>query len=117
MNIEEREELKRILKEAIKEFINEHYKELIKEWESKGYPFPLPYVIVKVRESSEKDFEKFRRDLYRFHETTDRFAMLVYRLESWAPQCSEKERIRAIEDKVNEIDKKIDKLLDFLSSK
>ena len=61
-----------------------------------------------------QEIRTFRKGVSEFHATTEKLAFLVDKLESWAPQCSERERIETIQKEVNEINRKIDKILELL---
>lgn len=61
-----------------------------------------------------QEIRTFRKGISEFHATTEKLAFLVDKLESWAPQCSERERIETIQKEVNEINRKIDKILELL---
>ena len=110
----EKEELKKIIKEALKEFLEENFEEWEYRWRGllkEGYlPLPPWYFIPMTR----SEIRTFREGISEFSVTTEKLASLVDKLESWAPQCSERERIETIQKEVNEISRKIDKILELL---
>lgn len=95
----EEEELKRIIKEALKEFLDENFEEW-KYW----------YFISICR----KEIISFMESVSKFHSAVERLNLAVAKLETWAPQCSERERIEAIQKEMNEMNEKIDKILKLL---
>ena len=108
----EKEELKRIIKEALGEFFEENFEEWAywwRKWEKEGYP-PSWYFIPVRR----KEIISFRESISEFHSATKRLDFLVTKLESWAPQCSERERIETLQKEMNEINERINKILNLL---
>ncbi len=57
-----------------------------------------------------------RESISEIRSATDRLGFFVSKLESWAPQCSEKERIEQIQKEINEMSKKIDNMQSILNS-
>ena len=60
------------------------------------------------------EIRTFREGISEFRAATEKLNFVVAKLESWAPQCSEKERIETIQKEVNEINEKIDEILKLL---
>ena len=125
----EKEELKRIIREALREFFRDYLEEWeylwrkwveaknFEEWEymwrrwiKKGYPPPWYFIPIFRIEK----IIPLRETISEFRSTTDRLNFIVKKFESWAPECSERERIESIQREVGEIDKKVDKILQVL---
>ena len=108
----EKEELKRIIKETLKEFLDEYFEECEfwwRKWLKEGYPPPWYFIPIH-----RKEIISFRESISEFHSATERLNLVIAKLETWAPQCSERERIEAIQKEMNEINEKIDKIIHLL---
>jgi len=102
----EREELKRIIKEVLREFFIEEWEYWWREYREIGYPPPPIYLIPR------KEVMFFKESVLKFSNTTERLELLVNKLASWAPQCSERERIEVIQKEMEEINRKINLIID-----
>ena len=108
----EKEKLKRIIKEALKEFFDENFEEWEywwRKWVKEGYPPPWYFIPIR-----RKEIISFRESVSEFCCATERLNSLLAELETWAPQCSERERIETIQKEMNKINEKIDKILKLL---
>ena len=111
----EKEELKGIIKEALREFIEENFEKWRywwRKWVEEGYP--PPWYLLPIRR---REIESFKESISELRELTMNLQFFVSRLETWAPQCSERERIGKIEKDINSIKEKIDEILCILRKK
>ncbi len=108
------EELKKIIKEALEEILTKNFEKWRHWWnkwlEKENYLPPPPCIIL----FTESEIDKFMERVIIFRRTTERLNFLVNKLESWAPQCSEKDKIEWIQREVSELNEKVAKILDLL---
>ncbi len=116
----DKEELKRIIREVLEEFFGQHQEEWegywykwVRLWGEKRLP-PPPYWYPLI---SKEDVNKLRQTVSSLYEISESYKLFSVKLESWAPECSEKERIEAIETSVKNVEKSLEDIVKILKSK
>jgi len=116
----DKEELKRIIREVLEEFFRQHQEEWerywykwVKLWKEERLP-PPPYWYPPI---SKEDVNKLRQTISSLYEISESYKECLLKFESWAPECSEKERIEAIETSVKNIEKSLENIERILKSK
>jgi len=100
----EREELKSLIKEALREFLEEHaerWESLLRRWMEEYPPPPFLFYVLTRRE---------------FRELRENLNFIRLRLESWAPVCSEREKIENIQEEVRKIAGRTERILKILEN-
>ena len=98
----EREELKKVVNEVLSEFFKSHRCFIVRRGD---------YILLLSPYACEEEIGSINKGIQEINST---MSLLLRKLESWAPQCSERDRIKSIQNDVEEIKRQLDKLIKLL---